>query len=242
MPPEPHSQVERGRSLPAGRASGGCCTRCCPGVRSLPPVHALTVPAPLDPQEQPPLSSPSCCCSSSSPWWLLSGTSGGLKGESGLLGAGRERYLARMETLFAGLESLDCVRRTSQTAGGVGGLPFAAPRVAGTDPLFHALPSAKGFQHQRMTNGAMNVEIGNPTYKMYEGEPDDDVGELLDADFALDPDKVRSGSPMARRGCQLCRVQPEAGDAEAGGTLLRQRQGSLHCFRCRGGLGAPMGR
>uniref|UniRef100_H3BGS9 Prolow-density lipoprotein receptor-related protein 1 n=1 Tax=Latimeria chalumnae TaxID=7897 RepID=H3BGS9_LATCH len=49
--------------------------------------------------------------------------------------------------------------------------------------------SAKGFQHQRMTNGAMNVEIGNPTYKMYDGEPDDDVGELLDADFALDPDK-----------------------------------------------------
>uniref|UniRef100_A0A7M4FXS6 LDL receptor related protein 1 n=1 Tax=Crocodylus porosus TaxID=8502 RepID=A0A7M4FXS6_CROPO len=47
---------------------------------------------------------------------------------------------------------------------------------------------AKGFQHQRMTNGAMNVEIGNPTYKMYEGEPEDD-GELLDADFPLDPDK-----------------------------------------------------
>ena len=44
-----------------------------------------------------------------------------------------------------------------------------------------------------MTNGAMNVEIGNPTYKMYEGEPDDDVGELLDADFALDPDKVGLG-------------------------------------------------
>ncbi|XP_010725364.1 neurexophilin-4 [Meleagris gallopavo] len=52
------------------------------------------------------------------------------------------------------------------------------------------IKGAKGFQHQRMTNGAMNVEIGNPTYKMYEGEPDDDVGELLDADFALDPDKV----------------------------------------------------
>ncbi|XP_077948257.1 low-density lipoprotein receptor-related protein 1 isoform X1 [Gasterosteus aculeatus] len=48
---------------------------------------------------------------------------------------------------------------------------------------------AKGFQHQRMTNGAMNVEIGNPAYKIYEGEPDDDAGELLDADFALDPDK-----------------------------------------------------
>lgn len=53
----------------------------------------------------------------------------------------------------------------------------------------HRMSGAKGFQHQRMTNGAMNVEIGNPTYKMYEGEPDDDVGELLDADFTLDPDK-----------------------------------------------------
>uniref|UniRef100_A0A8C1XQQ3 Low density lipoprotein receptor-related protein 1Aa n=1 Tax=Cyprinus carpio TaxID=7962 RepID=A0A8C1XQQ3_CYPCA len=48
---------------------------------------------------------------------------------------------------------------------------------------------AKGFQHQRMSNGAMNVEIGNPAYKIYEGEQDDDVGELLDADFTLDPDK-----------------------------------------------------
>lgn len=51
---------------------------------------------------------------------------------------------------------------------------------------------AKGFQHQRMTNGAMNVEIGNPAYKIYEGEPDDDAGELLDADFTLDPDKVET--------------------------------------------------
>ncbi|MGH0138784.1 UNVERIFIED_CONTAM: hypothetical protein FKN15_000913, partial [Acipenser sinensis] len=48
---------------------------------------------------------------------------------------------------------------------------------------------AKGFQHQRMTNGTMNVEMANPTYN-YEGEPDDDGGELLDADFPLDPDKV----------------------------------------------------
>uniref|UniRef100_A0A3Q4HI27 Uncharacterized protein n=1 Tax=Neolamprologus brichardi TaxID=32507 RepID=A0A3Q4HI27_NEOBR len=51
------------------------------------------------------------------------------------------------------------------------------------------LCSAKGFQHHRMTNGAMNVEIGNPAYKIYEGDPDDDAGELLDSDFALDPDK-----------------------------------------------------
>lgn len=54
---------------------------------------------------------------------------------------------------------------------------------------------AKGFQHQRMTNGAMNVEIGNPAYKIYEGEPDDDAGELLDADFTLDPDKVTAKEP-----------------------------------------------
>eukprot|EP00079_Xenopus_tropicalis_P012610 XP_002939758.2 PREDICTED: prolow-density lipoprotein receptor-related protein 1 [Xenopus tropicalis] len=53
----------------------------------------------------------------------------------------------------------------------------------------HRMSGAKGFQHQRMTNGAMNVEIGNPTYKMYEGEQDDDGGDLLDADFTLDPDK-----------------------------------------------------
>uniref|UniRef100_A0A8C4RY58 Uncharacterized protein n=1 Tax=Erpetoichthys calabaricus TaxID=27687 RepID=A0A8C4RY58_ERPCA len=71
---------------------------------------------------------------------------------------------------------------------GVSGWGFGCP----CSPLFYFFPvetAAKGFQHQRMTNGAMNVEIGNPTYKMYEGEPDDDVGELLDADFNLDPDK-----------------------------------------------------
>ena len=46
----------------------------------------------------------------------------------------------------------------------------------------------------------MNVEIGNPTYKMYEGGEPDDVGGLLDADFALDPDKVgREGRGGASR-------------------------------------------
>lgn len=48
-----------------------------------------------------------------------------------------------------------------------------------------------------MTNGAMNVEIGNPAYKIYEGEPDDDAGELLDADFTLDPDKVEKNTKHA---------------------------------------------
>uniref|UniRef100_A0A6Q2XLQ3 EGF-like domain-containing protein n=1 Tax=Esox lucius TaxID=8010 RepID=A0A6Q2XLQ3_ESOLU len=62
--------------------------------------------------------------------------------------------------------------------------------IAGTILWYkRRMRGAKGFQHHRMTNGAMNVEIGNPAYKIYEGEPDDDAGELLDSDFALDPDK-----------------------------------------------------
>lgn len=60
--------------------------------------------------------------------------------------------------------------------------------------------SAKGFQHHRMTNGAMNVEIGNPAYKIYEGDPDDDAGELLDSDFALDPDKVTQLKALLYKG------------------------------------------
>lgn len=71
-------------------------------------------------------------------------------------------------------------------------------KTPGHDSDLHVLFRAKGFQHQRMTNGAMNVEIGNPAYKIYEGEPDDDAGELLDADFTLDPDKVESST---RRAC-----------------------------------------
>lgn len=52
----------------------------------------------------------------------------------------------------------------------------------------------------------MNVEIGNPTYKMYEGGEPDDVGGLLDADFALDPDKVgweKRGGNFQGRGKRL---------------------------------------
>lgn len=59
-----------------------------------------------------------------------------------------------------------------------------------------------------MTNGAMNVEIGNPAYKIYEGDPDDDAGELLDSDFALDPDKVKS-DVMSQRTFQKSPVKRE---------------------------------
>uniref|UniRef100_A0A8C5IDS3 EGF-like domain-containing protein n=1 Tax=Junco hyemalis TaxID=40217 RepID=A0A8C5IDS3_JUNHY len=81
--------------------------------------------------------------------------------------------------------------------------------------------SAKGFQHQRMTNGAMNVEIGNPTYKMYEGEPDDDVGELLDADFALDPDKVRGAGGMGGHSWSLSTEGDQRGTRGSGGASGR---------------------
>lgn len=69
--------------------------------------------------------------------------------------------------------------------------------------LLVILYRAKGFQHQRMTNGAMNVEIGNPAYKIYEGEPDDDAGELLDADFTLDPDKVEKNIDVCKTSVTL---------------------------------------
>lgn len=64
-----------------------------------------------------------------------------------------------------------------------------------------------------MTNGAMNVEIGNPAYKIYEGDPDDDAGELLDSDFALDPDKVtdlqfkRSVHPNHKKYTHICSTE-----------------------------------
>ena len=80
-----------------------------------------------------------------------------------------------------------------------------------------------------MTNGAMNVEIGNPTYKMYEGGEPDDVGGLLDADFALDPDKVgregRGGASRTGMGAVGGATKPVGLDAgmEAGGRYLSPR-------------------
>lgn len=44
-----------------------------------------------------------------------------------------------------------------------------------------------------MSNGGINVEIGNPSYNMYEVEHDNhaDAGSLLRPSFTLDPQKVR---------------------------------------------------
>ncbi|XP_051787046.1 low-density lipoprotein receptor-related protein 1B [Erpetoichthys calabaricus] len=49
----------------------------------------------------------------------------------------------------------------------------------------------KRTQRQPMTNGGINVEIGNPSYNMYEVDHDslEDAGNLLHPNFTLDPHK-----------------------------------------------------
>lgn len=53
-------------------------------------------------------------------------------------------------------------------------------------------PRGKRVQRQPMTNGGINVEIGNPSYNMYEVDHDNhaDAGSLLRPNFTLDPQKV----------------------------------------------------
>ncbi|XP_047676249.1 low-density lipoprotein receptor-related protein 1B-like isoform X1 [Tachysurus fulvidraco] len=58
----------------------------------------------------------------------------------------------------------------------------------------------KRVQRQPMANGGLNLEIGNPSYNMYELEHDShmDVGEVLHPNFTLHPQKgwcVRSSEP-----------------------------------------------
>uniref|UniRef100_A0A8C2AJW7 Low density lipoprotein receptor-related protein 1Bb n=1 Tax=Cyprinus carpio TaxID=7962 RepID=A0A8C2AJW7_CYPCA len=50
----------------------------------------------------------------------------------------------------------------------------------------------KRVQRQPVTNGGINVEIGNPSYNMYEVDHDNhaDAGSLLKPNFTLDPQKV----------------------------------------------------
>ena len=53
-------------------------------------------------------------------------------------------------------------------------------------------PRGKRVQRQPVTNGGLNVEIGNPSYNMYEVDHDNhaDAGNLLKPNFTLDPHKV----------------------------------------------------
>ncbi|MGH0132653.1 UNVERIFIED_CONTAM: hypothetical protein FKN15_051430, partial [Acipenser sinensis] len=61
-------------------------------------------------------------------------------------------------------------------------------------------PRCKGkrVQRQPVTNGGINVEIGNPSYNMYEVEHDnhEDAGDILRPNFTLDPHKASSIPPM----------------------------------------------
>uniref|UniRef100_A0A672NBG1 Low-density lipoprotein receptor-related protein 1B-like n=1 Tax=Sinocyclocheilus grahami TaxID=75366 RepID=A0A672NBG1_SINGR len=58
-----------------------------------------------------------------------------------------------------------------------------------------ALPG-KQVQRQPMANGSLNVEIGNPSYNMYEVDNDNhvDVGSFLHPSFTLDPHKAMNYS------------------------------------------------
>uniref|UniRef100_A0A8C1Q9I9 Low density lipoprotein receptor-related protein 1Bb n=1 Tax=Cyprinus carpio TaxID=7962 RepID=A0A8C1Q9I9_CYPCA len=60
--------------------------------------------------------------------------------------------------------------------------------------LFQVLLCRRGkrVQRQPVTNGGINVEIGNPSYNMYEVDHDNhaDAGSLLKPNFTLDPQKV----------------------------------------------------
>uniref|UniRef100_A0A8C1BL65 Low density lipoprotein receptor-related protein 1Bb n=1 Tax=Cyprinus carpio carpio TaxID=630221 RepID=A0A8C1BL65_CYPCA len=67
--------------------------------------------------------------------------------------------------------------------------------------LFELLRSCRGkrVQRQPITNGGINVEIGNPSYNMYEVAHDNhaDAGSLLKPNFTLDPHKpMNYSNPM----------------------------------------------
>lgn len=61
-----------------------------------------------------------------------------------------------------------------------------------------------------MSNGGINVEIGNPSYNMYEVEHDNhaDAGSLLRPNFTLDPHKVCNGARDITSGSFQISSQP----------------------------------
>ncbi|XP_010123213.1 PREDICTED: low-density lipoprotein receptor-related protein 1B-like, partial [Chlamydotis macqueenii] len=57
----------------------------------------------------------------------------------------------------------------------------------------------KTIRRQPIINGGINVEIGNPSYNMYEVGHDHSEGGLLTSDFTVNPEKARyiGGGPTA---------------------------------------------
>lgn len=61
-----------------------------------------------------------------------------------------------------------------------------------------------------MSNGGMNVEIGNPSYNMYEVDHDShsDAGSILHPNFTLDPHKVcKNAVSVVKSEYDCCRTK-----------------------------------
>lgn len=56
----------------------------------------------------------------------------------------------------------------------------------------------KTIRRQPIINGGINVEIGNPSYNMYEVDHDHSDGSLLEPSFMIDPVKVICLEIMSR--------------------------------------------
>lgn len=59
-----------------------------------------------------------------------------------------------------------------------------------TPMLMFTFSRTKTIRRQPIINGGINVEIGNPSYNMYEVDHDHNDGGLLDPGFMIDPTKV----------------------------------------------------
>ncbi|TKS67457.1 Low-density lipoprotein receptor-related protein 1B [Collichthys lucidus] len=91
----------------------------------------------------------------------------------------------------------------------------------------------KRVQRQPMTNGGINVEIGNPSYNMYEVDHDNhaDAGSLLRPNFTLDPHKpMNYSNPVYARiyiDGQNCR-KPVISIDERRELLPKKLEGTIH--------------
>ncbi|XP_071403359.1 low-density lipoprotein receptor-related protein 1B-like, partial [Centroberyx affinis] len=91
----------------------------------------------------------------------------------------------------------------------------------------------KRVQRQPMTNGGINVEIGNPSYNMYEVDHDNhaDAGSLLRPNFTLDPHKpMNYSNPVYAKiymDGQNCR-KPVINIDERRELLPKKLEGTIH--------------
>uniref|UniRef100_A0A3Q1FTS4 Low density lipoprotein receptor-related protein 1Ba n=1 Tax=Acanthochromis polyacanthus TaxID=80966 RepID=A0A3Q1FTS4_9TELE len=91
----------------------------------------------------------------------------------------------------------------------------------------------KRVQRQPMTNGGINVEIGNPSYNMYEVDHDNhaDAGSLLRPNFTLDPHKpMNYSNPVYAKiyiDGQNCR-KPVISIDERRELLPKKLEGTIH--------------